>query len=93
MVEFLLDENVLGLARFLEDSVKYRSVGGNGCPEREAEDQVIVQFAHKNDLIIITKDAKMVDACKFRGVKYVTHGDEDLARKIIEVANNDRSPE
>lgn len=81
-VEFLLDANVLGLDRFLENSVKYRKVGDEMCPPKSATDPEIVKFARTNNLVIVTKDAKMVEQCMFEGVRYVTFTDVDLARKI-----------
>jgi len=82
-IEFLLDENVLGLARFLENRVKYRKVGDLGCPSKEADDPIVVKFALDNNLIIITKDAKMIEQCEFENVPYVTYNDVDFARKIV----------
>ena len=87
--EFLLDENVLGLARFLENRVKYRKVGDNGCPIKEAEDPVVVKFAKDNSMVIVTKDTKMVEQCKFEGVNYVTFDDADFAKKIEKYSNSD----
>ena len=89
MSEFLLDENVLGLARFLENRVKYRKVGDKDCPSKEAEDPEIVRFAKENDLIIVTKDIKMIDECKFENVKYVTFNDIDFAGKIVDYSKSD----
>ncbi|MBI1664023.1 MAG: hypothetical protein IS860_11205 [Nitrosopumilus sp.] len=40
-IEFLLDENVLGLARFLEKRVKYRKVGDNDCPKKAEGAQLL----------------------------------------------------
>jgi len=68
-IEFLLDENVLGLARFLENRVKYRKVGDNGCPAKEADDPEIVKFARENNLVIVTKDIKMIDECKLENME------------------------
>ena len=87
-MEFLLDENVLGLARFLENSVKYRKVGDNGCPSKEADDPEIVRFAKENNLTIITKDIKMIQECKFENIKYVTIDDTDFAKKILNYSNS-----
>lgn len=84
MPEFLLDENALGLARFLENRVKYRKVGDEGCPKKEAEDPEIVRFARENSLIIVTKDQKMIKECEFENVEYVTLEDTDFARKVVE---------
>ena len=88
-VEFLLDENVLGLARFLENRVKYRKVGDNGCPIKEAEDPVVVKFAKDNSMVIVTKDIKMIEQCEFEGVDYVTFNDIDFAKKIVRYPNSD----
>ena len=86
-MEFLLDENVLGLARFLENRVKYRKVGDNGCPAKEADDPEIVKFAKENNLIIVTKDIKMIKECEFENMKYITLDDTDFAKKIINYSN------
>lgn len=88
-VEFLLDENVLGLARFLENYVKYRKVGDNGCPIKEAEDPVIVKFAKDNNMVIVTKDIKMIEQCEFEDVRYVTFNDIDFAKKIVGYQNSE----
>ena len=88
MSEFLLDENALGLDRFLENHVKYRKVGGDGCPALKTKDPEIVKFAKENNLIIVTKDIKMVNACKFENVKYVTFDDGDFAKKVIEYSES-----
>ena len=34
MAEFLLDENVLGLDRYLT-GIKYKKIGDEGCPAKE----------------------------------------------------------
>ena len=87
-MEFLLDENVLGLARFLENRVKYRKVGDNGCPAKEADDPEIVKFAKENNLIIVTKDIKMIKECEFENMKYITLDDTDFAKKIVNYSNS-----
>ena len=88
-VEFLLDENVLGLARFFENRVKYRKVGDSGCPIKEAEDPVVVKFAKDNSMVVVTKDIKMIKQCEFEEVSYVTFDDIDFAKKIIRYPNSD----
>lgn len=82
-VEFLLDENALGLARFLENKVKYRKVGDNECPAKEAGDPEVVKFARENNLVIVTKDNKMIDQCKFENMKYVAFEDTEFAKKVL----------
>ena len=83
-MEFLLDENVLGLDRFLKNCVKYRKVGDNECPEKKAQDPEIVAFAKEHNLVIVTRDAKMIEQCKFNDVAYVTFDDCDFAKKVVE---------
>ncbi len=51
-------------------------------PAKEAEDPEIVKFAIENNLIIVTKDIKMIDECEFEKVEYVTMNDIDFARKV-----------
>ena len=86
-IEFLLDENVLGLARFLENSVKYKKVGDNDTPAKEAEDHEIVKFSKENNLVIVTRDIKMIEQCKLANVKYVTYDDVDFAKRVIKYPN------
>ena len=87
--EFLLDENALGLAKFLENQVRYRKVGDEGCPTKEAKDPEVVKFAKEKKLVIVTKDSKMVEQCKFGGVDSVTFNDADFAKKILDYASSD----
>ena len=87
-VEFLLDENALGLARFLENRVRYRKVGDEECPTKEAEDPEVVKFAKEKNLVIVTRDNKMVKQCEFEGVGFVTFDDGDFAKKIMAYANS-----
>ena len=82
-MKFLLDENVLGLDSFLKNRVEYCKVGDDKCPDRTADDPEIVKFAKDNNLIIVTKDIKMINECKFESVKYITINDLDFAKKII----------
>ena len=75
-------------ARFLENRVKYRKVGDDGCPAKEADDPEIVKFAKENNLIIVTKDIKMIKECEFENMKYITLDDTDFAKKIINYSNS-----
>ena len=93
MVEFLLDENTLGLARFLENRVKYKKVGDDGCPVLSAEDPEIVKFARENNMIIVTKDIKMIEECQFENVEYVTMNDLDFARKVANYSRPKSCPD
>ena len=47
-VEFLIDENVLGLARYLDMfDLKYRKVGDKNCPQLRSDDPTVAKFAKK----------------------------------------------
>ena len=82
-MEFLLDENVLGLERYLENDVKYRKIGDVNCLTKGTSDPEVAKFAKTNDLVIVTKDDKLIKQCKFLGVDFVSYDDGDFARKII----------
>lgn len=83
MLEFLLDENVLGLDRYLKNHVNYRKIGDMNCPAKETPDPDVVKFAKENNLVLVTRDEKMVKQCKMEKVEFVTLNDEDFAKKII----------
>ena len=83
MLEFLLDENVLGLDTYLKNHVNYRKIGDGNSPAKKTPDSEIIKFAKENKLIIITKDEKMIKQCKVEKLEYITINDEDFAKKII----------
>jgi len=60
LVEFLIDENILGLDRYLDTmEIKYRKIGDADCPAKGSKDPEVAKFAHKNNLVIITSDDKL----------------------------------
>ena len=84
-VEFLIDENILGIDRYLANKVKYKKVGDVGCPALETSDANVANFAQTNNMIIVTNDEKLVKQCKQAGIKYVTLDlIVDLAKKVLE---------
>ena len=71
MVEFLLDENILGLDRYLT-GIKYKKIGDEGCPAKKTDDKEVVEYAMKNNLVIVTEDGKMIKQCKILNLNCVS---------------------
>ena len=67
--------------------MEYCKVGDDKCPDRTADDPEIVKFAKDNNLIIVTKDIKMINECKFESVKYITINDifDNLEDDLLDV--------
>ena len=87
-IEFLVDENVLGLARYLDTfEIKYRKVGDENCPPLGADDPTVAKFADKENLIIVTNDDKLKKQCDLFEVKCVFNDLTDFARKIKEYSD------
>ena len=86
-VEFLIDENILGLDRFLEGyEIKYRKIGDPDCPPRGSKDPEVAKFAHKNNLVVLTNDDKLTKQCDLLDVKYLFMDLRDFAKKVKEYA-------
>ena len=84
-MEFLIDENVLGLARFLDTyDIKYRKIGDENCPKLGSDDSVVAKFADKENLVVLTRDDKLKKQCDLFGVKCVDHNLSDFAKKVKE---------
>ena len=85
MVEFLIDENILGLDRHLDTmDIKYRKIGDKDCPAKRSKDPEVAKFAHKHNLVIITSDDKLTKQCDLLDVKYVFQDLRDFAKKVKE---------
>ncbi len=82
-MEFLLDENVLGLDRYLDIfELKYRKIGDENCPPLKSDDSTVAKFAHKENLVVVTNDLGLRNQCELFGVKFVFSDLTDFARKI-----------
>jgi predicted nuclease of predicted toxin-antitoxin system len=89
LVEFLIDENILGLDRYLDGmDIKYRKIGDNDCPVKGSKDPEVAKFAQKHNLVIITNDDKLTKQCDTLDVKYVFQDLRDFAKKVKEYANS-----
>ncbi len=82
-IEFLIDENVLGLDRYLSTfGLKFRKIGDKNCPPLKSDDPTVAKFAHKENLVVVTNDDKLKKQCELFGVKYVFSDLTDFARKV-----------
>ena len=89
MVEFLIDENVLGVSRYLGAfKIKYRKVGVGSCPDLRSDDSTVAEFALKENLVILTNDDKLKKQCELYDVGCVVHDLTDLAKKTKKCADD-----
>ena len=90
MVEFLIDENILGIDRYLEGHVNYRKVGEDEQLPLGSSDPEVAKFASDNNLIIVTNDENLIKQCKLFGIEFVTLDlIVDLAKKVLKYPNSD----
>ena len=68
-IEFLIDENVLGLDRYLSSlDIKFKKIGDPNCPPKASEDPTVAKFAQKNKLVVITNDENLKKQCEIINV-------------------------
>ena len=88
-MEFLIDENVLGLDKYLKIfDIKHRSVGDPDCPKLGSNDDEVAKFAKKESLVVATNDDNLKKQCELFGVKCVFNDLTDFARKVKEYADS-----
>ena len=81
-MRLLLDEMFAGLKEFFEilgwKVITVQEAGLQGAKDRE-----VVEYAKKNDLILVTQDEKPADLAELLGVKYVLVS-RSLIAKIVD---------
>jgi len=88
-MKFLLDENVLGLDRYLDTfELKYRKIGDPECPKKGSDDPTVAKFAHKEKLVVVTSDDNLKKQCELFKVECVFMDLRDFARKVKEYADS-----
>lgn len=79
MLKILLDEMYAGLKEYFEtlgwDVLTVQDAGLNG-----AKDKTIVEYAKKNDLLLVTQDQKPAELADLTGVKYVLISNAMIAK-------------
>lgn len=82
-IEFMIDENILGIDRYLKSfDIKFRSVGDPDCPPRGSDDPIVAKFAKEHGLVVVTNDDKLQKQCELLDIPYVAPTLSDLARKV-----------
>lgn len=78
-MRLLLDEMYIGLKEYFEmlgwEVLTVQDIGLQGAKDRE-----IVEYAKKNDLILVTQDQKPADLAELSGAKYVLISNALIAR-------------
>jgi len=88
-IEFLIDENILGLDRYLDTfDIKFRKVGDVNCPPLGSDDPTVAKFAHKEELVVVTNDDELQKQCELFDVGCVFMDLRDFAKKVKEYANS-----
>jgi len=86
-IEFLIDENVLGLDRYLLSlDIKFKKIGDLNCPKKGSDDPTVAKFAKKNNLVIITNDDNLKKQCDILDVECVFQDLRDFAKKVKDYA-------
>lgn len=87
-ITFLIDENILGIDRFLATlDLNIIKVGDPDAPPLGSDDPIVAKYAYDNKCVVVTNDEKLVKQCRFLNVPYISYGIEDLAKKVEEYAN------
>jgi len=69
-LKLLLDEMYAGLKEYFE-ALGYEVLTAQEAGLRSAKDRDVVEYAGKNDLLLITQDQKSAELSELMGVKYV----------------------
>ena len=88
-IKFLIDENVLGLDRYLLSlDIKFQKIGDPDCPPKGSDDPTVAKFASNNKLVVITSDENLQKQCEILDVGCVLNDLRDLARKVKNYAES-----
>ena len=90
-MKLLLDEMYAGLKEYFEtlgwEVVTIQEVGLQGAKDRD-----VVDYARKNDLLLVTQDQKPADLAELSNVKYVLISNSLIA-KIADEKIRDKYPD
>ena len=69
-MRLLLDEMYAGLKEYFE-TLGYEVLTAQDAGLKGAKDRAVVEYARKQDLVLVTQDQKSAELAELTGVKYV----------------------
>ena len=78
-MRILLDEMYAGLKEYFE-TLGWQAVTAQDIGLQGAKDKDIVEYARRNNLILVTQDQKPADIADLRGVKHVLISNAMIAK-------------
>ncbi len=82
-LRLLLDEMYAGLKEYFE-TLGWEVVTAQGAGLKGAKDRDIVNYAKKNNMLLVTQDQKPADLADLTGVKYVLISNRMIAKMADE---------
>jgi predicted nuclease of predicted toxin-antitoxin system len=90
-LKLLLDEMYAGLREYFE-TLGWEAVTAQDVGLKGAKDKDIVEYARRNNLLLVTQDQKPADLADLRGVKHVLISSAMIA-KIADEKIREKYPE
>jgi len=90
-LKLLLDEMYAGLREYFE-TLGWEAVTAQDAGLKGAKDKDIVEYARRNNLLLVTQDQKPADLADLRGVKHVLISNAMIA-KIADEKIREKYPE
>lgn len=90
-MKLLLDEMYAGLKEYFE-TLGYEVLTAQEAGLKSAKDREVVEFAGKNDLILVTQDQKPAELAELTGVKCVLISNALIA-KIADAKIKEKFPQ
>ncbi len=90
-MKLLLDEMYAGLKEYFE-ALGYEVLTAQEAGLRSAKDRDIVEYAGKNDFLLVTQDQKPAELAELMGVKCILVSDAMIA-KIADSKIKERFPQ
>ena len=89
-MKLLLDEMYAGLKEYFE-TLGWEALTAQAAGLKGAKDREVVEYAKKNNLLLVTQDQKPADLAELTGVKYVLISSAMIA-KIADAKIREKYP-